>query len=121
MALLDASVLIARFNARDVHHSRTNNIDFSNSIINAITYYEVANVMQKNVHDKGAVVKALQLMLDSTQVAIVTKQDLQAATHVFERHYPRLSLADAVLVAQAKSLNEELVTFDADLAKATKD
>lgn len=120
MALVDTSVIVAKLNERDELHAKAEAVKLDGGTINAIVYSEVANVLQKKIRDKDQVVKALDLLLDCMQVAAVTSQELQESTRVYESNYPRLSLADSVLVAQSLLLGQELITFDEDQAKATK-
>ncbi|MFT4050664.1 MAG: type II toxin-antitoxin system VapC family toxin [Microbacterium sp.] len=120
MIVLDAGVLIALFNAEDLHHA-------------AVTSFLAANIEGPFVTNVLALAEGLvhptargdaaesERFFDSLGLHVLTVPNDAAVALAEVRHATRLRMPDAVVVFTAEHLGARIVTTDRALARAAGD
>jgi predicted nucleic acid-binding protein len=118
LPLVDSCVLVALANEDDSLHARARSLDLGGGVVTQMVLCEVANVLQKRVGDKKAVVRALKYLLERVPVAALSEGDLWNALALFANNYPRLSFTDASLLALSRRTGDKIISFDEQFSKA---
>lgn len=115
--IVDSSVLIAFINQNDALHSQALNLDLTNGAINQLIFAEVANVLQKRAKNSELVFLKLKETLENMPFLEITDADMRHGLVLFEKNYSKISFTDAVIIVQARKLNEQIASFDDNLKK----
>lgn len=126
MAVADTSALVPLFDADHVHHGRARRAltGHARLLVPTVALAELTTYLRRAAQDVG---------LDGNQVARQAVQELLALPGVEERQAydgaaghrlylapGKLSFSDAVVIATALRYGDELVTFDAHMARRWK-
>ncbi len=115
--LVDSNIFIAYFNPQDAHHERAASLRFEELTTNGLVFAEVANVLERRVKVKDAVLKSIRAIHEKIPI-LPLPQDEAKALEGFGKYFGRLSYTDCTLLVQAKEQGCSLMTFDRNLREA---